>query len=148
MRTIINTRKMENSDKVESERKYLVDFVNSLASKYGSGVIENLSYVDKVLHEDDKIAPEMLGHAKALRCLDSTYRENNSETIIAKLEESELPIVKNYLHALEGYLMGKSYFQTIFPAAVKFLKPTPVPDSAKFPDTEFYRELRLVRQLV
>ena len=104
---------MKDSDEVENERKYLIDFVNSLASKYGTGVIENLNYLDKVLHEDDKLAPEMLGHAKALRCLDSVYTENKSETIVARLEESELPIVKNYLHALEGYLMGKSYFQTI-----------------------------------
>ena len=39
MKTIINIGTMKNSDKVESERKYLVDFVNSLASKYGTGVI-------------------------------------------------------------------------------------------------------------
>jgi hypothetical protein len=145
---------MGNSNKMESERKYLVDFVNSLAKKYGIGVIENLNYAEKFLHEDESLPPEktlcgkLLRHAKGLRHPASADVDYNPNTIIARLEEKELPVVKNYLQALEAYILGKSYLQTIFPAAAKLLKPIPVTGFAKIPDTEYYRNLQFVRQLV
>jgi len=141
---------MENSDKLENERRYLVDFVNSLATKYGKGVIENLNYVEIFLHEDesvpadDTVCGELLNHAKTLRHHASADVDYNPDTIIARLNEDELPIVKNYLRALEAYILGKSYFQTIFPAVSRLLKPIPVLESAKIPDTEIDFIMRLI----
>ena len=144
----MNTRTMKDSDEVENERKYLIDFVNSLASKYGTGVIENLNYAEKFMHENKSLCGELLNHAESLRYHASADSDYDTAIIVAKLKEKELPIIKNYLQALEAYIQGGSYATTVFSAATKLLKPLPVSDSAKIPDTEYNREIDFVMQLV
>jgi len=142
-------RKMEHPRSIQGNTESLVDYISTCAAQYGQGVLEQLEYLDRFLHTDTALFRKMTDHAQSLRerCTQTNGHQINIKNIVAKLTDEEHLLVNDYMHALSSYLTG-SQFEPVQDIATKLLNLKPIPDSAKIPDTPFYRKLALARAIV
>ena len=120
----------------DDERAALV----GLVTLQREGVREHLGYVVEYLHDNLPFI-DMLRHAKNLSVTNRTPREYvDPNELVAKLTEQDLPIVKNYILALNAYLTGMP-FESVMKAARELSFSKPMPDTIYAPPGTFSKEL-------
>lgn len=140
MKTIV--KGMEYSMKLDRERQSLVDFIAACNGR----INEHFGYVIDYLRGNDSRLMTVLRHAEDLPNKFSRNYEN-SETLVQKLTEHEVPIVKKYLSALNDYLKGQP-FQSVREAARDLCFSKPVPSTIRAPPCTFSKELIEAYELV
>ena len=135
MEAYISYREMEekNQPYMGIETKELADFVTS----QGTGFVEHLDYVVGFSHRDSNYMA-MLKHAESLKTSHAQDYEGNALDIAAKLDEKELPVVREYMEMLAQYAKGEADFHSVKVNARKLIKLIPIPDTARIPSNSYF----------
>jgi len=140
---------MEDVSRLRRKRQSLADDILSYYERYGQGVMEQLKYVEEYLHNNIPSVRKMLDKAEDLRTkkYSNSGQLSNIEGVVQSFTEKELPLIQNYMHAIAEYLEGKP-FNIVYDAFGKISRLKPISDSAKIPDTEFYKKIAELRDIV
>lgn len=118
------------------ERENLADYVSS----HGAGFVENLDYVVDFLHKNPGNYIVILRHAEGLRKGQPNEYMGNASDLISKLDEKELPVVREYMKMLARYINGEVDFHSVKVSARKLIRLIPIPDTARIPpDSVFHK---------
>lgn len=120
---------------LESERRELADYV----TLQDDGFVEHLDYVVGFLHRNSDYMA-MLKHAESLKTSQAQDYKGNALDIAAKLDEKELPTVREYMEILAQYVKGEVDLHSVKVNARKLIRLIPIPDTIYAPpNSEFYK---------
>ena len=137
MNTIVYVRMEEqkscNLPDLSTGRENLVHFISS----QGAGFVKHLDYVVGFLHRDFDYKG-MLEHAESLKTSQAQNYKGDAFDITAKLDEKELPVVREYMEMLAQYARGEADFHSVKVNARKLIRLIPIPDTARIPPDSYF----------